>query len=59
MSGDGAGVCRCAVISNIRAGLSAGFQCGGMDGRYVNIVLTDREEFLTLCEVEVYGSRLD
>lgn len=53
---------RCAVIPQIRAGLSAGFQCGGvdgMDGRYVSIVLTDREEFLTLCEVEVYGSRLD
>lgn len=50
---------RCAVIPKIGAGMSAGFQCGGMDGRYVNVVLTDREEFLTLCEVEVYGSRLD
>lgn len=50
---------RCAVISKIGAGITAGFQCGGMDGRYVNIVLTDREDFLTLCEVEVYGSRLD
>lgn len=47
------------MISKIEAGITAGFQCGGMDGRYVNIVLTDREDFLTLCEVEVYGSRLD
>lgn len=50
---------RCAVVSNIPAGTSVGFVCDGMDGRYVNIVLPDREEFLTLCEVEVYGSRLD
>ncbi|TNN02853.1 hypothetical protein fugu_010340 [Takifugu bimaculatus] len=50
---------RCAVISDIPAGNSVGFACDGMDGRYVNIVLPDREEFLTLCEVEVYGSRLD
>ncbi|CAF91122.1 unnamed protein product [Tetraodon nigroviridis] len=50
---------RCAVIPKIQAGMSGGFLCGGMDGRYVNIVLPDREEFLTLCEVEVYGSRLD
>lgn len=50
---------RCAVIGKIRAGISTGFQCGGMEGRYVNIVLTDKEEFLTLCEVEVYGARLD
>uniref|UniRef100_A0A3Q3VRL9 Fucolectin tachylectin-4 pentraxin-1 domain-containing protein n=1 Tax=Mola mola TaxID=94237 RepID=A0A3Q3VRL9_MOLML len=50
---------RCAVITSIRAGIAAGFQCDGMDGRYVNIVLLDKEEFLSLCEVEVYGARLD
>lgn len=50
---------RCAVIQKLQAGMSAAFQCAGMDGRYVNIVLKDREDFLTLCEVEVYGSRLD
>uniref|UniRef100_A0A4W6CHU8 Si:ch211-215k15.4 n=1 Tax=Lates calcarifer TaxID=8187 RepID=A0A4W6CHU8_LATCA len=51
---------RCAVITSIQAGAVAEFQCdGGMDGRYVNVVIPDREEFLSLCEVEVYGSRLD
>uniref|UniRef100_A0A3B5B1Z7 Fucolectin tachylectin-4 pentraxin-1 domain-containing protein n=1 Tax=Stegastes partitus TaxID=144197 RepID=A0A3B5B1Z7_9TELE len=49
----------CAVITRISPGAVAEFSCNGMDGRYVNIVIPDREEFLTLCEVEVYGSRLD
>uniref|UniRef100_A0A3Q0TDY7 Si:ch211-215k15.4 n=1 Tax=Amphilophus citrinellus TaxID=61819 RepID=A0A3Q0TDY7_AMPCI len=50
---------RCAVITGIAGGAVANFTCNGMEGRYVNIVIPDREEFLTLCEVEVYGSRLD
>ncbi|XP_023132500.2 fucolectin-3 [Amphiprion ocellaris] len=50
---------RCAVITSIPAGAVTEFKCNGMDGRYVNIVIPGREEFLTLCEVEVYGSRLD
>uniref|UniRef100_A0A7N6AGP9 Fucolectin tachylectin-4 pentraxin-1 domain-containing protein n=1 Tax=Anabas testudineus TaxID=64144 RepID=A0A7N6AGP9_ANATE len=50
---------RCAVISSIPAGLTQSFQCNGMDGRYVNVVIPGRAEYLTLCEVEVYGSTLD
>ncbi|KAI9515416.1 hypothetical protein NQZ68_026150 [Dissostichus eleginoides] len=50
---------RCAVISSIPAGFTETFQCNGMDGRYVNIVIPGINEYLTLCEVEVYGSRLD
>ncbi|KAI9515407.1 hypothetical protein NQZ68_026141 [Dissostichus eleginoides] len=50
---------RCAVISSIPAGFTETFQCNRMDGRYVNIVIPGRNEYLTLCEVEVYGSRLD
>ncbi|XP_030604708.1 fucolectin-1-like [Archocentrus centrarchus] len=50
---------RCAVITGIAGGAVANFTCNRMEGRYVNIVIPDREEFLTLCEVEVYGSRLD
>lgn len=49
---------RCAVISIIPAGGEAEFQCPGMDGRYVNIFIPDTEEFLSLCEVQVFGSRL-
>ncbi|XP_068425886.1 uncharacterized protein [Clinocottus analis] len=50
---------RCAVISRIAPGFTESFQCGGMDGRYVNIVIPGRSEHLSLCEVEVYGSGLD
>ncbi|KAK9514331.1 hypothetical protein VZT92_027806 [Zoarces viviparus] len=49
---------RCAVITSIPSGGVEEFQCNGMDGRYVNVVIP-REEYLTLCEVEVYGSPLD
>ncbi|KAL3064825.1 hypothetical protein OYC64_000954 [Pagothenia borchgrevinki] len=50
---------RCAVISSIPGGFTETFQCDGMDGRYVNVVIPGRSEYLLLCEVEVYGSRLD
>ncbi|KAK2902686.1 hypothetical protein Q8A67_007399 [Cirrhinus molitorella] len=50
---------RCAVISSIPAGFSTTFACNGMEGRYINVVIPGREEYLTLCEVEVYGSPLD
>lgn len=50
---------RCAVISTIAPGFTETFQCKGMDGRYINIVIPGRNEYLTLCEVEVYASRLD
>ncbi|XP_034001620.1 uncharacterized protein LOC117494769 [Trematomus bernacchii] len=50
---------RCAAISSIPAGFTETFECNGMDGRYVTIVIPGRKEYLVLCEVEVYGSRLD
>ncbi|KAM3859084.1 fucolectin-like [Diretmus argenteus] len=50
---------RCAVISSIKAGQSETFNCKGMVGRYVNIVIPDRKEYLTLCEVEVYGYAIE
>ncbi|CAJ1063012.1 fucolectin-1-like [Xyrichtys novacula] len=50
---------RCAVISSIAAGFTENFNCNGMDGRYVNVVIPGRTSYLALCEVEVYGSRLD
>ncbi|KAK6326334.1 hypothetical protein J4Q44_G00019790 [Coregonus suidteri] len=49
---------RCAVISSIPAGFSSTFQCNGMEGRYVNVVIPNRREYLILCEVEVYGAQL-
>ncbi|MEQ2238615.1 hypothetical protein ILYODFUR_034928 [Ilyodon furcidens] len=50
---------RCAVISTISPGFTETFQCNGMNGRFINIVIPGRNEYLTLCEVEVYASRLD
>ncbi|KAI9515409.1 hypothetical protein NQZ68_026143 [Dissostichus eleginoides] len=50
---------RCALISSIPAGFTETFECNGMDGRYVNIFVPGRRQYLTLCEVEVYGSKLD
>ncbi|XP_077349880.1 pentraxin fusion protein-like [Lithobates pipiens] len=31
------------------------FCCNGMEGQYVSVVIPGRSEYLTLCEVEVYG----
>ncbi|XP_027143306.1 uncharacterized protein LOC109142102 [Larimichthys crocea] len=50
---------RCAVISGLTGGFTGNFDCNGMDGRYVNIVIPGKTIHLILCEVEVYGSRLD
>ncbi|KAM9450173.1 fucolectin-like [Clarias gariepinus] len=44
----------CVVISSIAAGTSANYTCN-MRGRYVNINIPNITQFLTLCEVEVYG----
>uniref|UniRef100_A0A8C7DQD7 Fucolectin tachylectin-4 pentraxin-1 domain-containing protein n=1 Tax=Oncorhynchus kisutch TaxID=8019 RepID=A0A8C7DQD7_ONCKI len=47
---------RCVVISHIPAGETNTFQCNEMDGRYVVVVIYVRKEYLTLCELEVYGT---
>ncbi|XP_040208110.1 pentraxin fusion protein-like [Rana temporaria] len=31
------------------------FSCYGMEGRYVSVVIPVRAEFLSICELEVYG----
>ncbi|XP_077349876.1 pentraxin fusion protein-like [Lithobates pipiens] len=31
------------------------FCCNGMEGQYVSVVIPGRYEYLTLCDVEVYG----
>ncbi|XP_055782156.1 uncharacterized protein LOC129857689 isoform X3 [Salvelinus fontinalis] len=46
----------CARIPYIPAGQSRTFPCGGISGRYVNILLPGKEKYLTLCEVEVQAS---
>ncbi|XP_069461236.1 fucolectin-like [Ambystoma mexicanum] len=45
---------RCAYISSMAAGATQTFYCA-LVGRYVNIAIRGRQEFLTLCEVQVFG----
>uniref|UniRef100_A0A673FVQ4 Fucolectin tachylectin-4 pentraxin-1 domain-containing protein n=1 Tax=Sinocyclocheilus rhinocerous TaxID=307959 RepID=A0A673FVQ4_9TELE len=45
---------RCAVIPAIPGG-SYSYSCGGMEGRYVNLIIPGVMKILTLCEVEVFG----
>uniref|UniRef100_A0A8C1M6D8 Si:ch211-215k15.4 n=1 Tax=Cyprinus carpio TaxID=7962 RepID=A0A8C1M6D8_CYPCA len=59
LDNDGNNNPRCAVISSIPPGFSKSYECAGMEGRYINVVIPGREEYLTLCEVEVHGSPLD
>ncbi|XP_026104641.1 fucolectin-4-like, partial [Carassius auratus] len=47
---------RCGVTSLVPAGSSVSFSCGGMKGRYVNMYIPNIQQYLTLCEVEVYGT---
>ncbi|KAG7469845.1 hypothetical protein MATL_G00133170 [Megalops atlanticus] len=49
----------CAVIPYIPAGQTRTYQCHGIEGRYINIILPGREKYLTLCEVEIYGTAID
>uniref|UniRef100_A0A3P8TC33 Fucolectin tachylectin-4 pentraxin-1 domain-containing protein n=1 Tax=Amphiprion percula TaxID=161767 RepID=A0A3P8TC33_AMPPE len=42
----------CTVIKSITGGRTETFECYEMEGRYINIVIPDRMEYLTLCEVE-------
>ncbi|XP_060772944.1 fucolectin-like [Neoarius graeffei] len=45
---------RCVIISSIPAGASENYMCN-MKGRFMNIIIPKVSQFLTLCEVEVYG----
>uniref|UniRef100_A0A3Q1FEY3 Fucolectin tachylectin-4 pentraxin-1 domain-containing protein n=1 Tax=Acanthochromis polyacanthus TaxID=80966 RepID=A0A3Q1FEY3_9TELE len=48
----------CTVIKSIAGGRTETFECYGMEGRYINIVIPNRKEYLTLCEVEVEGTEV-
>ncbi|XP_059827273.1 pentraxin fusion protein-like [Hypanus sabinus] len=49
---------RCATIQSIRLGGVETFDCGGKQGRYINIVRPGDKQHLTLCEVEVFAQPL-
>uniref|UniRef100_A0A803K4Y1 Fucolectin uncharacterized LOC100491211 n=2 Tax=Xenopus tropicalis TaxID=8364 RepID=A0A803K4Y1_XENTR len=48
----------CGTITNVSQ-TTINLFCEGMEGRYVSVVIPGRAEYLTLCEVEVYGQELD
>ncbi|XP_075776062.1 uncharacterized protein LOC112547121 [Pelodiscus sinensis] len=43
----------CGTINDTRPGSLSTICCDGLEGRYVTIVIPGREEYLSLCEVEV------
>ncbi|XP_068136063.1 uncharacterized protein [Hyperolius riggenbachi] len=45
----------CAEISSIQNSGALTFQCNDMVGQYVNIVIRGKQQYLTLCEVQVFG----
>lgn len=45
----------CAVLSSATIGSTNTFNCNGMEGQYINIVIPKAGAVLTLCEVEVAG----
>ncbi|KAG8543117.1 hypothetical protein GDO81_025343 [Engystomops pustulosus] len=50
---------RCAKIPSIGLGETFIFDCDGMEGRFVTIVIPGRKEYLQLCEVQVFAESLD
>ncbi|KAM4022005.1 uncharacterized protein ACNLHF_027291 isoform 1-T2 [Anomaloglossus baeobatrachus] len=50
---------RCAKISLLGFGDTFYFDCGGMEGRYVSVVIPGRKEYLHLCEVQVFAEPIE
>ncbi|CAI9596863.1 unnamed protein product, partial [Staurois parvus] len=50
---------RCGVVISIPAGGTETFVCSGMVGRYVNVILRGKSEYLHLCEVQVFEHYLE
>ncbi|XP_075688029.1 uncharacterized protein LOC142656914 isoform X6 [Rhinoderma darwinii] len=51
----GIGNPRCGVVFRMNYGETLSFNCKGMEGRYVTIVIPDQRQYLSLCEVQVFG----
>ncbi|XP_072276502.1 uncharacterized protein [Pyxicephalus adspersus] len=49
----------CGTLSSIGPGETFSFNCDGMEGRYVSIVIPGRVGRLELCEIQVFGLSLD
>uniref|UniRef100_H3AU98 Fucolectin tachylectin-4 pentraxin-1 domain-containing protein n=1 Tax=Latimeria chalumnae TaxID=7897 RepID=H3AU98_LATCH len=46
---------KCGTFRSVTPGATVTFSCKGMVGRYVTIIIPGRREYLTLCEVQVFG----
>ncbi|XP_040263665.1 uncharacterized protein LOC120979167 isoform X2 [Bufo bufo] len=51
----GIGNPRCGFVFRMNYGETLSFDCKGMEGRYVTVVIPDQKQYLTLCEVQVFG----
>ncbi|XP_053324728.1 uncharacterized protein LOC128499816 [Spea bombifrons] len=49
----------CGTVSSIGPGETFSFNCDGMEGRFVTIVIPQKAKSLTLCEVQVFGVPVD
>ncbi|XP_069510554.1 pentraxin fusion protein-like isoform X2 [Ambystoma mexicanum] len=49
---------RCGTIFRLGYGETISFNCNGMEGQYVTVIIPNREEYLSLCEVQVFATPL-
>ncbi|XP_066479178.1 fucolectin-like [Tiliqua scincoides] len=49
----------CGPIADTSDGSLSTIYCNGLKGRYVSIVILGRADYLHVCEVEVYGTKLE
>ncbi|XP_031794191.1 uncharacterized protein LOC111721074 [Sarcophilus harrisii] len=49
---------RCGDKARISPGQKHIFKCNGMQGRFVTVTMPEVKEFLSLCEVEVFGKQI-
>nr|XP_055024631.1 pentraxin fusion protein-like [Misgurnus anguillicaudatus] len=49
---------RCAVLYGVAAGQSVSVSCGDMNGRYVNVIIPGNSKMVTLCDVQVYRTKV-
>ncbi|XP_075143700.1 pentraxin fusion protein-like [Leptodactylus fuscus] len=46
---------RCGVVFRMNYGETLSFNCRGMMGRYVTVVIPDQKQYLSVCEVQVFA----
>ncbi|KAM5147986.1 uncharacterized protein ACMZJ9_011622 [Mantella aurantiaca] len=49
---------RCETVFKMNYGETMSFNCKGMEGQYVSVHLPNQTQFLTLCEVQIFGEPL-